>query len=118
MIYARYISMIAIIVGLPLMCAPWWWPEIIGGARAWTNAQAAEYSQAAANLHHLSHDSAQRRTDEAGAITARYYQQRDALQQARHAGQTAAAVMQCLGMLAVFTGLLACSVMREEPTPV
>ncbi len=117
MTLVRYISIVAIILGVPLVSAPWWWPGVVGGQRAWSKAQAAEYAQAAANYHRLAHDRAQQPAVELNAAQARYTQNRDALVQARCAGQSAATVMQCLGITTVFAGLLAYSALRQGDNP-
>lgn len=105
----RILSLLAIILGIPLAAAPWWWPEFVGGQRAWSNAQAAEYSKASANYHHAAHESG----DTSGGVSqaaveaqARYQRNREALDQARSAGQTAATVMRYLGIAILFAGLM------------
>jgi len=99
------LSIMAMVVGLPLAGAPWWWPQIVGGQRAWSDEQAVEYARAAASFHHLTHDRSQQHPADTNAAATRYAQQRDALVQARSAGQTAGSVMQCLGVVSVFAGL-------------
>jgi YD repeat-containing protein len=110
----RYISIIAIVAGLALAGAPWWWPAVVGSSRAWSDAQAKEYSQAGANLHRQTYDASQRLAGETNAAAVRYNRNRQALDQARNAGHTAATIMQCVGIATVLAGLLGYSARRPD----
>lgn len=101
----RFVSLFAIVVALPLAAAPWWWPNVVGGQRAWSDAQANEYSQAAAGFHRLAHDQSNRFSAEAHDVAARYHRNRGALEQARSAGQSTATIMRYLGIAAVAVGM-------------
>lgn len=52
---SRRRSLIAIAVGSVLIISSWLW-QIVAGANAWTDADAKEYSAAAADYHWLSHE--------------------------------------------------------------
>jgi hypothetical protein len=114
----RYLAIVAIVAGLPLAGAPWWWPEIVGGHRAWSDAQAREYSQAGVNVHRQTYETSHPLSAEKSAAADRYHRNRQALDQARNAGQTTAAVMQWVGIMTVIAGLLAYSAARRETNPV
>jgi hypothetical protein len=131
MTYLRYLSIVAIIVGASLAAAPWWWPSLVGGKQAWSDADAKEYSQAAANYHHAVHEtghaadkavqptaklsSAETKPTESQKSDAatRYNRDREALNRARVAGQSTATILQCVGIVAVLSGLLGYSASKS-----
>jgi hypothetical protein len=93
----------------------------------WDETQAQEHSAAAANLHQLTHESAevqvnetislaekQRAADELDAAERRYEASRQKLERAQASRQTTAVVLRWLGVALLIVGLLRYSAVREK----
>jgi hypothetical protein len=50
-----HLPIIALLIGMALFVCSWLWPFFVGGRHAWSDSDAAQYQQAAAQLHELTY---------------------------------------------------------------
>jgi hypothetical protein len=50
-----YFPAAAVLIGFVLLVGSWIWPSLVGGRHAWSDSDAAQYQQAAAQFHDLTY---------------------------------------------------------------
>lgn len=117
----------AIVIGLALLVTSFAWPFVLQRNWVWDERQAEEHSQAAANLHQLTHETAEVQIDPkiddqakqqaAAALKSakdRYQASRHALQRARGTHRTAAIVMRWVGVAFLLVGTIRYMALKEN----
>ncbi len=117
----------AIVMGLALLVASFAWPVVVQRNWVWDDRQAHEHSQSAANLHQITHATAevqidsksndaakQRAAAELKAAKDRYQASRRALERARGTHRTAALVMRWVGVTFLLVGTIRYMALQEN----
>ncbi len=120
-------AIVCIALGFVLLLSSFLWPQLFKDKWVWDDTQAQELSAAAANLHQLTHESAeiqvdersdaaekQRAADELAAAQSRYQASRQQLERAQASRQSTAVVLRWLGVALLIIGLLRYTAVREK----
>ena len=118
MIFTTRLAVVCIVLGLILLGVSFAWPRLIRDDQVWSDDQAHELSQAAASLHHMTHEAAEaqlkkisdaeraRWDAELKAAQDRYAKSRSELDRAKRVRNTAAAVMRWSGVALLLIGIV------------
>jgi hypothetical protein len=118
MIFTARLAIVCIVLGLILLGVSFAWPRLIKDDQVWSDDQAHELSQAAASLHHMTHEAAEaqlKKTSDAErarwdaelkAAQDRYEKSRSQLDRAKRVRNTAAAVMRWSGVALLLIGII------------
>ena len=118
MIFTTRLAIVCIVLGLILLGGSFAWPRLIKDDHVWSDDQAHQLSQAAAELHHMTHaaaeaqlknisDAERARWDaELKATEEHYDKYRSELDRAKRVRNTAAVVMRWSGVALLLIGIV------------
>ena len=126
MIFGVRLAVACIVSGLILLAASVVWPRLIKNDQIWSPGQAHEHSQAASNLHYMTHAAAEAQLKELSdaekarwdadlkAAQDRYSTSDDALNRARRVRNTPAVVMRWSGVALLIIGAVRYLVLQND----